>query len=57
MATFMFEERRLIRNPHLHGMASIEIHRQLGETFSDTGMDVEYVNSWLRQLKEGRTSC
>ena len=58
MATFTFEEQRvIIRFLHLRGMKSIEIHRQLSETCSDGVMDVKNVCSWMRQFKEGRTSC
>ena len=58
MATFTFEEQRvIIRFLHLCGMKPIEIHRQLSETCSDAVMDVKNVCSWVRQFKEGRTSC
>ena len=58
MATFTFEEQRvIIRFLHLRGMKPIEIHRQLSETCSDSVMDVKNVRSWVRQFKEGRTSC
>ena len=58
MVTFTFEEQRvIIRFLHLHGMKLIEIHRQLSETCSDGVMDVKNVRSWVRQFKEGRTSC
>ena len=58
MATFIFEEQRvIIRFLHLRGMKPIEIHRQLSETSSDGVMDVKNVRSWVRQFKEGRTSC
>ena len=58
MATFTFEEQRvIIRFLHLRGMKPIEIHRQLSETCSDSVMDVKNVHSWVRQFKEGRTSC
>ena len=58
MATFTFEEQRvIIRFLHLRGMKRIEIHRQLSETCSDGVMDVKNVRSWVRQFKEGRTSC
>lgn len=58
MATFTFEEQRvIIRFLHLRGMKPIEIHRQLSETCSDGVMDVKNVRSWVRQFKEGRTSC
>ena len=58
MATFKFEEQRvIIRFLHLRGMKPIEIHRQLSETYSDGIMDVKNVRSWVRQFKEGRTSC
>ena len=58
MATFIFEEQRvIIRFLHLRGMKPIEIHRQLSETWSDGVMDVKNVRSWVRQFKEGRTSC
>ena len=33
------------------------IHRQLSETCSDGVVDVKNVRSWMRQFKEGRTSC
>ena len=58
MATFTFEEQRvIIRFLHLRGMKPIEIHRQLSETCSDGVTDVKNVSSWVRQFKEGRTSC
>ena len=58
MATFTFEEQRvIIRFVHLRGMKPNEIHRQLSETCSDSIMDGKNVRSWVRQLKEGRTSC
>ena len=57
MATFTFEQRVIIRFLHLRGMKPIEIHRQLSETCSDGVMDVKNVRSWVRQFKEGRTSC
>jgi len=58
MATFTFEEQRvIIRFLHLRGMKPIEIHRQLSQTCSDGVMDVKNVRSWVRQFKEGRTSC
>ena len=58
MAAFTFEEQRvIIRFLHLRGMKPIEIHRQLSETCSDGVMDVKNVRSWMRQSKEGRTSC
>ena len=58
MATFTFEEQRvIIRFLHLRCMKPIEIHRQLSETCSDGVMDVKNVRSWVRQFKEGRTSC
>ena len=58
MATFTFEEQRvIIRFLLLRGMKPIEIHRQLSETCSDGVMDVKNVRSWVRQFKEGRTSC
>ena len=58
MATFIFKEQgMIIRFPHLRGMKPIEIHRQLSETCSDGVMDVKNVRSWVRQFKEGRTSC
>ena len=58
MATFTFEEQRVVvRFLHLRGMKPIEIHRQLSETCSDGVMDVKNVRSWVRQFKEGRTSC
>ena len=58
MATLTFEEQRvIIRFLHLRGMKPIEIHRQFSETCSDGVMDVKNVRSWVRQLKEGRTSC
>ena len=58
MATFTFEEQRvIIRLLHLRGMKPIEIHQQLSETCSDGVMDVKNVRSWVRQFKEGRTSC
>ena len=58
MATFKFEEQRvIIRFLHLRGMKPIETHRQLSETRSGGVMDVKNVRSWVRQFKEGRTSC
>ena len=58
MATITFEEQRVImRFLQLRGMKPIEIHRQLSETCSDGVMDVKNVRSWVRQFKEGRTSC
>ena len=58
MATFTLEEQRvIIRFLDLRGMKPIEIHRQLSETYSDGVMDVKNVRSWVRQFKEGRTSC
>ena len=50
-------QRVIIRFLHLRGMKPIEIHRQLRETCSDGVMDVKNVRSWVRQFKEGRTSC
>jgi len=38
-------------------MKPIEIHQQLGETCTDGVMDVKNMRSWVRQFKEGRTSC
>jgi len=58
MATFTFEEHRVtIRFLHLRGMKPIEIHQQLSETCNDGVMDVKNMRSWVRQFKEGRTSC
>jgi len=58
MATFTFKEQRvIIRFLHLRGMKPIEIHQQLSETCNDGVMDVKNVSSWVRQFKEGRTSC
>ena len=58
MAMFTFQEQRvIIRFLQLRGMKPIEIHRQLSETCSDGVMDVKNVRSWVRQFKEGRTSC
>ena len=58
MATFTFKEQRvIIRFLHLRGMKPIEIHRQLRETCSDGVMEAKNVRSWVRQFKEGRTSC
>ncbi|PSN53981.1 hypothetical protein C0J52_13471 [Blattella germanica] len=57
MATFSFQEQRvIIRFLHLRGVKPIEIHRQLSETCEDV-MDVSNVRSWVRQFKEGKTSC
>ena len=39
MATFMFEERVIIRFLHLHGMKPIRINQQLSETCNDGVMD------------------
>ncbi|PNF24517.1 hypothetical protein B7P43_G06314 [Cryptotermes secundus] len=56
MATFSLQEQRvIIRFLHLHGATPIEIHRQLSETCGV--MNVKNVRSWVRQFKEGRTSC
>jgi len=38
-------------------MKPIEIHQQLSETCNDGVMDMKNVRSWVRQFKEGRTSC
>jgi len=58
MARFTFEEQRvIIRFLHLRGMKPIGIHQQLSETCNDGVMDVKNVRSWVRQFKEGRTSC
>jgi len=58
MATFRFEEQRvIIRFLHLRDMKIIGIHQQLSETCNDGVMDVKNVRSWVRQIKEGRTSC
>ncbi|PNF39208.1 hypothetical protein B7P43_G01302 [Cryptotermes secundus] len=58
MATFSLQERRvIIRFLHLRGATPIEIHRQLSETCGDGVMNVKNVRSWVRQFKEGRTSC
>ena len=58
MATLTFEEQRVvIRFLHLRDMKPIGIHRQLSETCSDGVMYVKNVRSWVRQFKEGRTSC
>jgi len=58
MARFTFEEQRVvIRFLHLRGMKPIGIHRQLSETCNDGVMDVKNVRSWVRQFKEGLTSC
>ena len=58
MAKFTFEEQRvIIRFLHLRGMKPIEIYQQLSETCNDGVMDVKNVRSWVRQFKEGRTSC
>ena len=58
MATFTFEEQRvIIRFLHLRGMKPIGVHQQLSETCTDGVMDLKNVRSWVRQFKEGRTSC
>ena len=58
MATFTFKEQRvIIRFLHLRGMKPIKIHQQLSETCNDGVMDVKNVRLWVRQFKEGRTSC
>ena len=58
MATFTFEEQCvIIRFLHLRGMKPIEIHQQLSQTCNDGVMDVKNVRSWVRQFKEGRSSC
>jgi len=55
---FTFEEQRvIILLLQLRGMKLIEIHQQLSETCSDGVMSVKNVRSWVRQFKEGRTSC
>ena len=58
MALFTLQEQRvIIRFLHLRGVQPIEIHRQLIETCGEDVMDVKNVRSWVRQFKEGRTSC
>ena len=58
MATFTFEEQRvIIRLLHLRGMKPIGIYQQLSETCNDGVMDVKNVRLWVRQFREGRTSC
>jgi hypothetical protein len=58
MFTFTFEEQRvIIRFLRLRGMKPIEIHQQLSETCNDVVIDVKNVRPWVRQFKEGRTSC
>ena len=58
MAKCAFEEQRvIIRFLHLCGMKPIKIHQQLSETCIDGVKDVKNVRSWVRQFKEGRTSC
>ena len=58
MATFTFKEQRtIIRFLHLRGMKPNEIHQQLSETCNDGIMDVKHMHSWVRQFKEGQTSC
>ena len=58
MPTFTSEEQRVIvRFLHLRGMKPIEIHQQLSETCNDGVIDVKNVRAWVRQFKEGRTSC
>ena len=58
MATFSVQEQHvIIRFLHLRGVTPIEIHRPLSETCCDGVMDVKNVRSWVRQFKEGRTSC
>jgi len=58
MATFSFEEQHvIIQFLHLRGMKPIKIHQQLSEICSDGIMDVKNVRSWVRQFKEGLTSC
>ena len=58
MATFTFEEQRgIIRFLHLRGMNSIDIYQQLSEISNDGVMDVKNCRPWVRQFKEGRTSC
>ena len=55
---FTFEEQRvIILLLQLRGMKLIEIHQQLSETCSDGVMSVKNVRSWVRQFKEGQTSC
>ena len=38
-------------------MKPIGILQQLSETCNDGVMDVKNMRSWVRQFKEGRTSC
>ena len=58
MATFTFEEQRMIiRFLQLRGMKPIKNHQHLSETSNDGVIDVKNVRSWVRQFKEGRTSC
>ncbi|PNF44002.1 hypothetical protein B7P43_G17046 [Cryptotermes secundus] len=58
MATFSLQEQRvIIRFLYLRGATPIEIHRQLSDTCGDGVMNVKNVRSWVRQFKEGRTSC
>jgi len=58
MAMFTFEEQRvIIRFLHLRGMKPIGIHQQLSEIGDDGVMDVKNLRPWVRQFKEGRTSC
>ena len=47
----------IIRFFHLSGTKPIQIHQQLSETCNDGVMGVKNVRSWVRQFKEGRTSC
>jgi len=58
MVTFTFEEKCvIIRFLHLRGMKPIGIHQQLSETCNNGVTDVINVRSWVRQFKEGQTSC
>ena len=58
MAMFSLHDQRvIIRFLHLRGVTPIEIHRQLSETCGDGAMNVSNVLAWVRQFKEGRTSC
>lgn len=38
-------------------MQAIEIYRWLKEEFGDETFSIESVRHWVRQFKEGRTSC
>ncbi|PNF14554.1 hypothetical protein B7P43_G14959 [Cryptotermes secundus] len=58
MVIFSLQEQRVIIHfLHLRDATPIEIHHQLSESCGDGVMNVKNVRSWVRQFKEGRTSC